>query len=621
MPAMHRRIELLAPAGDAGIGKAAINCGADAVYIGAERFGAREAAGNSLAHIAGLCRYAHRYHARVYAAVNTILTDAELEAARQLIWQLADAGVDGLIIQDMGLLEVDLPPLPLFASTQTHNASPEKVAFLEKVGFSRVILARELSLEDIRRIRAHTQVELECFVHGALCVSYSGRCSLSYAIGGRSANRGQCAQPCRRPYYLQDGAGRNLRGPAHFLCLKDLNLSGDLTALLSAGITSFKIEGRLKDAAYVMNTVACYRRLLDKALAGGSLRSSSSGSACFDFEPDVRKTFNRGFTRYNLGGREENCANFTTPAFRGEPVGPVVRVGRDFFELAAEYKLHNGDGICFFDDLGRLKGTNINTVQGAKIVPAKMAGIKKGMLLYRNLDRNFLQQLARSAPRRLIAVQFLFSETPAGFALTARDEDGCTARAEIAAEKLPADKPQQAAATITRQLAKLGDTVFTCREVALELQRSYFLPVGLLNELRRAAVEKLELARDEAYQRPRGGARVNGEPYPQQQLSFQDNVLNEKAAAFYTRHGVTGIEPAAETGLDVRGRPVMTIAYCLRHELGCCLRKKKRGDFPAEAFLADEQGRRYWLRFDCAACRMEIVYEGPPGSARREAGA
>ncbi len=605
---MAKAIELLAPAGTAEIGKAAINCGADAVYIGAPKFGAREAAGNSLSDIAGLCRHAHRYRGRVYVAVNTILTDAELEEARRLIWQLYDAGIDAVIVQDMGLLEIDLPPLPLFASTQTHNAAPEKVAFLEKVGFSRVILARELSLEEIRGIRAQTQVALECFVHGALCVSYSGRCSLSHAIGGRSANRGQCAQPCRRRYCLQDGRGRTLSEPAHFLCLKDLNLSGDLAALLDAGITSFKIEGRLKDAAYVMNIVAWYRKLLDRAFEGRGLCKSSSGTVAPDFAPDPQKTFNRGYTRYNLSGRVENCAAMETPAFRGELLGTVVRTGRDFFELATPALLHNGDGICFFDGQGQLQGTNINIVRDGKIQPAKMMGIKKGVMLYRNLDRDFLQQLDRSAPRRLIDVRLTFAETDDGFTLTACDEDGVTARAELAAEKVPAEKPQQAAATITKQLAKLGDTDFTCQEVALELRQMYFLPVALLNELRRAAVEKLMQAREQTRQRPRGGAIINSEPYPEQQLSFQDNVLNEKAAAFYRRHGVAAIEPAAETGLDLRGRRVMTTKYCLRRELGCCLRDKEGAALPDEAFLFDEQGRRFSLRFDCARCVMELIY-------------
>ena len=613
---MKKEIELLAPAGTADIGIAAINCGADAVYIGAPRFGAREAAGNSIADIERLCRHAHRYRANVYAAVNTILTDPELEQARQLIWQLADAGADAVIIQDMGLLEVDLPPLPLFASTQTHNAAPEKIAFLESVGFTRAILARELSLSEIRLIRERTAIELESFVHGAICVGYSGRCCLSYAIGGRSGNRGQCAQPCRRPYYLRDAAGRALRGPEHFLCLKDLNLSGDLGALIDAGITSFKIEGRLKDAAYVMNTVAWYRRALDEVLEKRGLGKSSSGTADPGFQPDLRKTFNRGYTRYNLTGQIESCASLSSPAFVGEPLGPVQKSGSGWFMLEADAELHNGDGICFFDSRGRLQGTNINTVREGKIYPAKMAGIRPGVAVYRNYDHRFLQQLGRANPRRTIAIRLAFSETPEGFALTACDEDGVTARAELSSPKVPAEKPEQAGATIQKQLSKLGDSEFSCREVAIGTGGIYFLSVAMLNELRRSAAAGLAEAREKSRPQARGGIVRGDEPYPEKELSFRENVLNEKAAAFYRRHGVTSIEPAAEAGLDLRGRTVMTSEYCLRRELGCCLKLNGARGLPGELFLSDDDGRTLALHFDCAACRMRIVFNGSGGEAR-----
>jgi putative protease len=607
---MKKNIELLAPAGTCEIGRAAINCGADAVYIGAPRFGAREAAGNSLADIENLCAYAHRYRARVYAAVNTILTDAELEDARRLIWRLYDAGADAVIIQDMGLLEVDLPPLPLFASTQMHNATAEKITFLEKVGFSRVILARELNLGEIRTIGKSTSLELECFVHGALCVSYSGQCSVSYAIGGRSGNRGQCAQPCRRRYRLQDSAGKALREPAHFLCLKDLNLSEDLAALIDAGITSFKIEGRLKDLAYVANVVSHYRSRLDSLLDGICLQKSSSGTAAPGFEPDLHKTFNRGYTRYFFSGSGGGLSSMATPAFRGEPLGTVTRVAADHVEIPAAAELHNGDGICFFDARGQLQGTNINTVQDKKVFPAKMAGMQKGMTVYRNYDHHFMQQLKQCPARRHIAVQLCLSETPDGFVLSARDEDGITARAEVAAQKQPAEKPQQAAATIEKQLGKLGDTDFVCRQVQIDMPQLYFLPVSVLNELRRAVIGRLTEARKQARLKVRGGVLINDTAYPEKHLSYQGNVLNQKAAAFYRRHGVEQIEPAAESGLDLHGRCVMTTKYCLRHELGCCLTQKARGNLPKEIYLVDEEGRRFELRFDCTSCVMEIYYAG-----------
>jgi putative protease len=607
---MEKKIELLAPAGTCAIGIAAINCGADAVYIGAPRFGARDAAGNTLADIEKLCAHAHRYWARVYAAVNTILTDDELDDAQGLIRQLYTIGVDALIIQDAGLLEVDLPPLPLFASTQMHNATAGKVAFLEKAGFSRVILARELSLQDIRSIRAGTQVELECFVHGALCVGYSGQCFMSYAIGGRSGNRGQCAQPCRRRYRLQDAAGRTVREAAHFLCLKDLNLSENLGALIDAGITSFKIEGRLKDMAYVMNTVSSYRRRLDALLDGKILQKSSSGTAVPGFEPNLHKTFNRGYTRYFLSGPAGGCSSMETPAYRGELLGTVSRVAPNHIEIKTSRELNNGDGICFFDAQGQLQGTNINTVQGRRIVPEKLAGIHAGMSVYRNYEHSFMQQLKKCFARRHISVRLCLGASPEGFVLSACDEDGITARAELAALKQPAEKPQQAAATIEKQLAKLGDTDFTCAQVIIDMQQMYFLPVAVLNKLRREVIERLAEARELARFRARGGAIKNTTPYPEKSLSYNGNVLNQKAASFYRRHGVEQIEPAAESGLDLHGRCIMTSKYCIRRELGCCLAKEEGGALPEDIFLVDHEGQRFELRFDCGRCVMEIYYAG-----------
>jgi putative protease len=607
---MEKKIELLAPAGTCDIGMAAINCGADAVYIGAQRFGAREAAGNTVADIEKLCAHAHRYWARVYAAVNTILTDAELADAQGLIRQLYGAGIDGLIIQDMGLLEIDLPPLPLFASTQMHNATAERVGFLEKVGFSRIILARELSLHDIRTIRARTQVELECFVHGALCVGYSGQCFMSYAIGGRSGNRGQCAQPCRRRYRLQDASGRAVREEAHFLCLKDLNLSDHLGDLIDAGITSFKIEGRLKDMAYVMNTVSSYRRRLDALLDGKNLQKSSSGAAMPGFEPDLQKTFNRGYTRYFLYGPASACSSMETPAFRGELLGTVSRVTPDHIEIKSNRELHNGDGICFLNAQGQLQGTNINTVQGRTVVAEKQAGMHAGTAIYRNHDRLFMQQLKKPSAKRHIRVRLCLEEIPDGFMLTACDEDVMTARAELAARKQPAEKPQQAAATIEKQLAKLGDTDFNCTQVSVDMQQMYFLPVSALNELRRTVIARLAKAREQARPRARGGVIKNNAPHPEKNLSYCGNVLNQKAAAFYRRHGVEQIEPAAESGLDLHGRCVMTSKYCIRRELGCCLAEEAGSAFPKDIFLVDHDSRRFELRFDCSRCVMEIYYAG-----------
>ncbi len=597
-------IELLAPARDLRVGRAAIAAGADAVYIGAPRFGARARVGNPLVDIAALIEYAHTYWARVYIALNTLLYDDELPAAVELAHQLYALGADALIIQDMGLLESALPPIPLIASTQTHNATPEKVAFLEQVGFSRVILARELSLTELCAIRAQTSVELETFVHGALCVSYSGQCYLSYAVGGRSGNRGECAQPCRRCYDLVDANGKSLAQGKHLLSLKDLNLSAHLGDLLDAGITSFKIEGRLKDVAYVTNVVSAYRQALDPLLAARGLKRSSSGRSAADFTPDLSKTFNRGYTAYFLHGRGALPGSIETPKMVGEPVGRVATVGKMTFGLeAAVVTLHSGDGLSFFDATGELRGTVVNRVEGLTITPNSMESIRPGLQLYRNHDHTFLQAVERAQVTRAIAVSMVFAETSAGFALTVTDEDGISATATLNGEKVLAQKPELAEKTIRQQLVKTGDSIFACAEVSVTWAAAYFLPVGALNALRRDALAQLLAARAAARPCLAPAPRREDFPYPATALTFESNVLNARAAAFYRKHNVTTIEPAAESGLELAGRRVMRTRYCILRQLGAC-RQTTRHAGPL--FLVDEAGRKYELRFDCAACEMEV---------------
>ena len=603
-------IELLAPAKDLETGQAAINCGADAVYIGAARFGARQAAGNALADIEKLAAYAHRYWARVYATVNTLLHDDEIEDAVRLIGQLYQAGVDALIIQDVGLLECDLPPLPLFASTQMHNHTPERVAFLEKVGFQRAILARELSLEQIAAIRAATSIELETFVHGALCVCYSGQCYLSCALGGRSGNRGQCAQPCRKRYSLVDRDGKMLLRNRYLLSLKDLNLSDSLRDLLQAGVTSFKIEGRLKDSNYVMNVVGHYRRQLDALLPDFGQRPAGSGQVELGFSPDLAKTFNRGYTSYYLRGRSSPVASPETPKHTGELLGKVLAVGKTSFTLDAAVLLHNGDGITFFDAAGELQGALVNRVEGRTVYPAKMDGIQKDALIYRNHDHEFLQGVEKSRPERRIALRLRLSETTTGIQLEAQDEDGNQVVETLACEKAPADKPDQACQTIERQLARLGESAFTCTRLEIDLPHMLFLPVSILNALRRAVVERLEAERLRMRPRPTGGALKNDAPYPESKLTYRGNVLNRKAELFYARHGVTEIEPAAESGLDMTGRKVMTTKHCLKHELGMCPRQGQAERLEEPLFLIDDDGRRMKLAFNCRECVMEIFLAG-----------
>ncbi|HEY3417274.1 MAG TPA: U32 family peptidase, partial [Armatimonadota bacterium] len=419
-----KHIELLAPAKDLECGMTAIDCGADAVYIGAAHFGAREAAGNSVEDITALTRYAHRYWAKVYVTINTLLHDEEIPEALRLITQLYEAGIDGLIIQDPGLLECKLPPLPLIASTQMHNSTPEKVAFLEGVGFQRAILPRELGLEEIREIRRKTNMELEFFIHGSLCVCYSGQCYLSYAMGGRSGNRGQCAQPCRKVYTLLDSRGQAVVRNKHLLSLRDLNLSAHLAELIEAGICSFKIEGRLKDRAYIANIVGYYRTLLDGVLADLGMRKGSSGAVALGFAPDPTKTFNRGYTTHFLHGRGKPDASIDTPKMIGEPIGRVTTISRRDITVDSSVELHNGDGICFFDRAGELHGTAINGIFGKRFSLLNPDGVEEGMRLYRNHDHEFLTNVQKSHPERQVAVTFTLREAPEGFLLQAVDEDG-----------------------------------------------------------------------------------------------------------------------------------------------------------------------------------------------------
>ncbi len=597
-------IELLAPARDLACGMAAIAAGADAVYLGAGRFGAREAAGNALADIEALTRAAHAYWARVYVTVNTLLTDEELPAAQRLIARLYHLGVDGIIIQDAGLLALDLPPLPLIASTQMHNHTPARVAFLEGVGIQRAILARELSLEEMRAIRARTSIELEAFVHGALCVGYSGQCYLSYARGGRSGNRGQCAQPCRKSYTLTDADGAVLARHKHLLSLRDLNLTDHLADLLDAGICAFKIEGRLKDRAYVTNVVAHYRRALDDLLPRFGMRRSSSGTSVYDFTPDPAKTFNRGFCSYGIAGRTESTAALDTPKMVGERIGPVTAITPRGARVERAAVLHPGDGLCFFDDAGVLRGTTVNGVVGDLLLLATLDRLSAGIVLYRNHDHAFLTRLAKTRTARTIAVQFLLRETEAGVALSAVDEDGNRAEMLRRCEKVPAKQPETALAKIEKQLRKTGGTLFACAGV-IALTRPLFLPVAVLNGLRRDALAALAAEREQRRPVRQGGALRNAIPFPESALTFTGNVLNSTAAAFYRRHGVTEIEPAAETGMvDLRGRAVMTARYCLRHQLRRCPRHGAQCASPL--YLTDREGNRLELRFACDRCEMDV---------------
>jgi len=606
---MTQSLELLAPAGNAGIGVAAIDHGADAVYVGAPRFSARADAGVDTREIARLIQHAHMYYARVYVALNTILTDEEIPIALDFIRELHELGADGLIIQDPGLLEMDLPAIPLIASTQMHNDTPEKIRFLEDVGFKRVILARELSLEEIAAIRRCTRIELECFVHGALCVSYSGQCYMSQAVAGRSGNRGICAQPCRSRYTLIDGDGNNILSDRYLLSLKDLNLMHDLPDLIAAGITSFKIEGRYKEVDYVKNVTAAYSRMLDAFIGSHpNYHRSSSGRSEPGFLPDPVKTFNRGYTRYFVSGRKEKVASMDTPKFIGEPVGTVTSLGKGFIRTDCT-DLKNGDGLCFFTGEKELAGFRIDRVENSKIYPNEMKGLAAGIALYRNHNIELTRLLNKVSSRRRIHVDMDFSCNGDAVCLTVRDEDGHKAESVIT---VPYEAPRDASAVreqIIKQLSSTGNTPFKVEKIHIS-GRIGFFPVGLLNRIRRNALAELARIRLETYPRIAPAFMPNSVPYPAKQLDYRANVLNDYARRFYRRHGAQVSESAFETLSEIAGKEVMQTKLCLLYELDACLKRGRSRRRLKQPLQISDGHHAYLVKFDCEACRMSLIFLG-----------
>ncbi len=641
---LPHQLELLAPARDADIGIAALNHGADAVYIGGPSFGARSSADNSVSEIARLVQHAHRFHSRIFVTLNTILRDDELEPARKLVAQLYDAGVDALIVQDMGLLELDLPPIQLHASTQTDIRTPEKARFLQDAGLSQIVLARELTLQQIREIRRHTECTLEFFVHGALCVAYSGQCYISHAHTGRSANRGDCSQACRLPYQVTDAQGRFVAHDKHVLSMKDNNQSANIAALVEAGIRSFKIEGRYKDLAYVKNITAHYRVLLDELLEQRpELARASSGRTTFSFTPDPNQNFNREFTDYFVQGRQQDIGAFDTPKNPGQAIGFVTRVGPDWVELettSAETELHNGDGLCYYDLQKELVGLAINTAQriGKKsvwrVVPKDaMAGFKDlraGTEVNRNRDMDWVRTLDKPSSERRIALWAQLSETPSGLALTLTDEDGCSASAQIHTPKEAAKDAAVASAQLRSQLSRLGNTEFELpdaeTQLSLNLSQPWFVPASTLNTLRRDAVQRLQQARALAYVRPARATPL--EPparYPEDTLSYLANVYNHKARDFYARHGVKLIAAAYESHEEAGEVSLMITKHCVRFSLSLCPKQAKgvtgvQGTVKAEPLTLINGKEKLTLRFDCKPCEMHVVGKMKP-SVRKQAAA
>ncbi len=624
-------LELLAPARDADIGIEAINHGADAVYIGGPGFGARDKAANPVSEIARLARHAHRFNARVFVTLNTILRDDELEGARQLAWQLHDAGADALIVQDMGLLELDLPPIQLHASTQTDIRTPEKARFLQDVGFSQMVLARELDLGQIRAIREQVQrATLEFFVHGALCVAYSGQCFISHAHTGRSANRGNCSQECRLPYTVTDAAGRVIAHDKHVLSLKDNDQSANLEALVDAGIRSFKIEGRYKDMATVKNVTAHYRTLLDALMARRpELGSTGHGRCTFTFTPEPEQAFNRGGTDYFVNGRQLDIGAFDSPKHAGMPLGEVSRVGPYDFDLDtgdATRVVNNGDALTWWDRQGELQGVPVNvaTPLGGtawRIEPnlakdqtfADLKDLFPGTAVSRNRDMAWERLLARPSSDRRIAVDLTLAQVADGFELSLKDETGAKAAVRLPVAHEPARDAQQAQAQLKDGLARLGDTIFTARRVRLALREPLFLPASKLNALRRDGVAALEAARAAAFVRlPRVAPVEPPVPYPEDTLTYLANVYNGRAAAFYARHGVKVIGAAYESHETLGEVPLMITKHCVRWSLSLCPKQAKgvtgvQGTVRAEPLTLTHGEDRLTLRFDCKPCEMHVV--------------
>ena len=636
MSLLPHQLELLSPARDADIGIEAINHGADAVYIGGPSFGARASAGNDIRDLERLIRHAHRFGSRIFITLNTILRDDELEGARQMAWQVYNAGADALIIQDMGLLELDLPPIQLHASTQTDIRTPGKARFLQDAGLSQIVLARELTVEQIAAVRAATDASrctIEFFIHGALCVAYSGQCYISHAHTGRSANRGDCSQACRLPYQVTDAQGRFIAHDKHVLSMKDNNQSDNLRALIDAGVRSFKIEGRYKDMGYVKNITAHYRTLLDEIIderetSGDPLARSSSGRTTFTFTPDPLQNFNREFTDYFVQGRKEDIGAFDTPKNPGQAIGWVTKVGPNFVELEVSDPatvLHNGDGLCYYDLQKELVGMAINRAEPAsprsvtqwRVFPKDpMEGFKdlrKGTEVNRNRDMDWVRTLEKKSSDRRIGLWAQLAETPQGFALTLTDEDGFVGTAEVAHPHQAATDTTKAEASLHEQLGRFGATIFAVHDIALSLSQPWFVPASVLNALRRDALSALEAARAKGFARlPRATPVEPPAPYPEDTLSYLANVFNHKAHDFYARHGVKVIDAAYESHEEEGEVSLMITKHCVRFSMSLCPKQAKgvtgvQGTIRAEPLMLVNGNEKLTLRFDCKPCEMHVV--------------
>jgi len=606
-----KKIELLAPAKDVECGKIAIDCGADAVYIGAPLFSARSAACNSIDDIALLVAYAHQFQARVYVALNTILFDSELDDAVRIAWDVYRAGADALIIQDLGLLECDLPPIPLHASTQLNNRTTDKVNFLQSAGFQQVVLARELNLDQIRDIASAVDVPLEYFIHGALCVSYSGQCSISQAKAGRSGNRGQCSQFCRHQYSLLDSKGKQVAKDKYLLSLKDLNLSGRIEDVLDAGVTSLKIEGRLKDALYVKNVTAHYRKELDAIFARRpDYRRASDGAVQIAFETDLAKTFNRSTSKYFLDSRPSGLVNQHSPKFVGNYIGTVLASWPGRAEVEALATLSNGDGLSYFSKSGILEGVRISSVIDNVVEFHVPVVLPQGTQLYRNVDVFFEKQLQAGTATRKIAVTLTLSELPEGFMLEAVDYTGCVANHRFVFEKQEAKNAKRTESAIVSALSKSGGTIFCVEDVRIDCSKHYFFPASVLNEARREVLDLLVNNRISAHSIAYRviDRNVVALPFANRESTYLDNISNAKSRGFYDRHGMIVRELAYEVSPQKDEVPLMITKYCLKYELSLCPRfQNYEGREYREPFYLQDGANTFRLEFDCKNCEMHVI--------------
>lgn len=602
MTAKRRNIELLCPARDYRAAIAAVDCGADALYIGADSFGARRAATNSTDDIARVVAYAHLFGVRVYVTLNTILYESELKRAEALARELISVGVDALIVQDMAYREMNLP-VELHASTQVCNMTAEGAKFLEDGGFTRVILERALSLDQIKAIRRATNVDLECFIHGAICVGHSGRCYLSRSQSSRSGNRGECSQPCRLSYDLVTERGEKLIRSKHLLSVKDMDLSERIGELIDAGIMSFKIEGRLKDDNYIKNVVSYYRRRIDEALATRKdCCRSSVGRSEVEFTPDPRKSFSRDGGEYMYSGKRAGVASFNTPKAVGELVGSVATVERRSFRIKGDLPLSAGDGLCFIAADGVL-GTNVNRVDGNIVEPNRMDGIRVGMDVYRNYDHRFAQSIERSRTRRAIDATCRVTLRQSGITARYTDEEGHSVEVVRAVELDASKSVDKMRAVAVEQMAKSGDSIF--RVVGVDVEGcEWFASAKHLAEVRREALSLLASQRAEVVPehdiREDDGSAV----YPERSLSPQHNVVNSLARRFYHRHGVEQICDGLDCRTTTIGERVMESSYCIRREIGECL---KKGTSLRDVLYLEHGRHRYRLDFDCKNCHMNLI--------------